>query len=347
EYEQASSSCTAVKKTILGSLDDAVAAVSPVVSAIGGKISDVSTWLFGTPDDVFFGPNWKQINDQYNGMSEQYLKILERKKMALEKPDNETEVLAIKSEIENMKLKYESLRKSIRTEQRNVGFAATFWGEEYMGRYIQSIADNFDPVNLLMNAWTKNIKLIYDVFRPAILLEMGAKYLAPKGNLTPQIHDALVKDVMGLTGSSSGEQVTGGATGWVQGKVIDKAQEEMLKKYEKQLASEFAKLKDPLINKMRQKVEGEMKDELMAYLSRLPYEKLPGGSSGTLQQSMESYLNSQAVRQKWISKLEESTAKEIEKITEFNIKGASKKFSDKLGTVGTLNDVFYEWAKSP
>ena len=342
EAADANSSSTLALKTLVGSCDDVMTAVTPALNAIGGKISDASTWLFGTPDDVMFGPNWQAINQQYNAMHEKYQKIIERKQKLMEKPGNQAEAEAIKKEIADMKVRYESLRKTIRTEQRNVGFAATFWGEEYLGRYIQSITENFDPVNMFMNAFTGNIKLIYDVFRPGILLEMGKKYLKPQGNLTPQIHDALVKDVMEMTGSSTSEQVQGGATGWIQGKITDKAQEKMVQQMEKELGEKIKNLKDPIMNTVRGKLEEEMKDEAMAYISKLPYDKIPGGAAGGLEAAMDGYFKSQAVRQKWMKKLEESTAKEIEKITEVNIKGASKNFSSKLGAIGTINDVFYE-----
>ncbi len=343
DAQQANSSWNMALQTLLGSCDDVVNATAPALNAIGGKISDASTWLFGTTDDVVFGANWKAINEQYNAMHEKYQKIMERKQKLMEKPGNEAEALAIKKEIEDMRVRYESLRKTIRTEQRNVGFGATFFGEEYLGRYIQSITENFDPVNMFMNAFTGNIKLIYDVFRPGMLLEMGGKYLKGKGgNLTPQIHDALVKDVMGMTGSSTSEQVQGSATNWVQGKITDKAQEQMIKQMEKQLGEKIKNLKDPIMNTVRGKLEGEMKDEAMAYISKLPYDKLPGTAAGGVEAAMDGYFKNQAVRQKWMKKLEESTAKEIEKITEINIKGAGKNLSSKLGPIGNINDVFYE-----
>ncbi|MBI4847127.1 MAG: hypothetical protein HY808_00925 [Nitrospirae bacterium] len=345
EAERAGSYSMIIINTLIGSFKTSVDAASEVMNTIGGAISDTSTWLFGASDDELFGPNWQQINSQYASLHERYLNILARKKAAMEKPDNEAEIQAIKAEIEQMRVRYDSLRKTVRIEQRNLGWKAAFWGEEYMGRYIAACVDNFDFMNLVSNAMSLNIKLIYDIFKPAMLLEMGKKYISPNqgGNLTPRIHDALVLDVMGMASApDASEQFQNFAKGLKEGKIIDTAKAKMMEEYEKKLASEITNLKHPLMNAVKGKLEAEMQDEIMAHISSLPYENLPGGAIGNIDDVMKNFFESKGVRDKYIQKTQDAMKAEFDKVANINVKGKSSALSQKLDAVGSMVDVVSE-----
>ncbi|MBI4844312.1 MAG: hypothetical protein HY809_08335 [Nitrospirae bacterium] len=345
QAERAGSYSMILINTLIGSFITSVDAASEVMNTLGGAISDASTWLFGASDDELFGPNWQEINRQYASLHDHYINILARKKVAIEKPDNEEEVQALKAEIEQMKLRYDSLRKTVRVEQRNLGWKATFWGEEYMGRYIAACVDNFDFMNLVSNAMSLNIKLIYDIFKPAMLLEMGKKYISPNqgGYLTPQIHDALVLDVMGMTSAPGAlEQSQNFIKGLSDGKIIDAAKAKMLEEYEKKLAGEIMNLKHPLMNAVKGKLETEMHDEIMAHISRLPYDKLPGGAAGNVDDVMKNFFESKSVRDKYIQKTQDAMKAEFDKVANINVKGKSSTLSGKLDAVGTIVDVVSE-----
>lgn len=317
--------------------------VSNSINDIGGYISYAATKLFGASDDELFGPNWQLINQQYNAMSEKYKEILKRKEQAKLKPDNEKEIEEIKKEIEIMKKKYEILRQMIRVEQRNLPFLTIFWGEEYMGRYINACVENFDFVSALMNALTLNIKLIYDIVKPAILLKFGDKYIYPKGNLTPEIADAIVLDIMNV-GPDKVKTAIDGITSKV---VVDPSTEAILKKYEQEMAKNFEKMKDNLMVNVKAKLEKEMGDEVMAYIQAIPYEKLPSGSPSEFGGLVDEYFKRQSVRSKYIQKAQQDLEKQLKNFFEVNKKGyaTSKKslLADKIGTAATIFDFGMEF----
>lgn len=318
--------------------------VTGTVNDLGGYISDAATKLFGASDNDLYGPNWQQINADYKAMSEKYRDIIKRRDAAKLKPDNAAEINAINEEIKQMKLRYESLRKSIRIEQQNVGFATTFWGEDYMGRYIQACTENFDPVSTIISIVTLNPKIMYDVFKPAILLKLGDGYIYPKGNLTPQIADALVIDIMNV-GPDQVKQVTDyiSSVG-----VVDKAKEKILDKYKDEMAKQFKGLQEPLMKSVKAKIEKEMSEEFLAHVHNLPYENLPGGKAGDMSEAMAKYFESKAVRDKFMKKTEEGIQKELTQVMSMNRSGfaAAKKsaMSGVLDNVGIGVDFIGEFA---
>lgn len=226
-----------------------------------------------------------------------------------------------------------------------------FWGEEYMGRYINACVENFDFVSALMNALTLNIKLIYDIVKPAILLKFGDKYIYPKGNLTPEIADAIVLDIMNV-GPDKIKTAIDGITSKV---VVDPSTEAILKKYEQEMAKSFESMKDKLMVNVKSKLEQEMQDEIMAYIKVIPYEKLPSGSASEFSGLIDDYFKRQSVRSKYIQKAQQDLEKQLKNFFEVNKKGytASKKalLADKIGTAATIFDFGMEfvtlYANSP
>ncbi len=325
--------------------------VSRSVEDIGGYISTVATKLFGASDEELFGPNWQQINQQYRALSEKHREIIERKKKLLQTPDKEKEIEELLKEIETIKKKYELLRIAIRTEQEALPFLSTFWGEDNMGRYINACVENFDIVSTVMSIITLNPKIIYDLVKPAILLKFGEKYIHPSGNLTHEIADAIVIDILNV-GPSQAKTVVDGL---VSKGVLDPLQEKLLKEYEKNAAKQFDSLKDNLIRSVRGLVEKEMENEILAHIKELPYEKFPATSPSEFSKVASEYFNKQAVRTKYIQMTQKSMEKEIGKLAQINKAGyaSAKKeaLGAKLSTALTVLDFVQElvtiYANSP
>lgn len=271
------------------------------ITDMGGYISSASTYLFGATNEELYGPNWETINTQYAGMHTKFQDIIQRKKAAMAKPDNEAEVTAILAEIDVMKKKYEILRQMIRLEQRNIGVLNTFWGEDGVGRHVKAVTENLDVAGALVDGFWCNPKIIYTVFKPAIMLQLGQKYITPKGNLTPQIADSIVIEVMGIgpTRAMSQERVDNQISN-IEEDLGDMAIQALLKKAREMAANKgaehFARVQNSVMREVRQQMERELEVVVSDIMRRIPYEQIPTGNTAQFGTLMEEYLARGATR---------------------------------------------------
>lgn len=289
------------------------------VSDMGGYISDAATRLFGASDDELYGPNWQIINGQYAAMHEKYRAILERKKAALAKPENTEEVLAIQAEIDVMKKKYEVLRQMIRMEQRNLGVTAALWGEDGAGRYIKAITENLDVAGALVDAIWVNPKIVYTVLKPGIMLYKGDKYIYPAGNLTPQIADSIVLDVMGIGPTEpASRDFINGCVGNIQQDIGAATAETLQKKAMEMLANrgaaDFNKVQNLVMQGVRQQLEAEMEKTIWETIKRLPYDKLPAGNPAQFGALVDDVIKTAATRTRMIEVAKEGVEESLKQI---------------------------------